>query len=135
MQCKFSCYREEGSILVFLLLNFFDMKFLISLIFSALAVFAAGYIVPGVQVDGFVTALVVALVLGLVNATVGMLLKMLTAPLNWLTLGLVSLVINVLMVLLVDNFISGFSTNGFWAAAIFALVLAIIQAFLGVRKD
>ncbi|MBP6921099.1 phage holin family protein [Candidatus Gracilibacteria bacterium] len=111
------------------------MKFLISLIFSALAVFAAGYIVPGVQVDGFVTALVVALVLGLVNATVGMLLKMLTAPLNWLTLGLVSLVINVLMVLLVDNFISGFSTNGFWAAAIFALVLAIIQAFLGVRKD
>ena len=106
------------------------MNFLISLLLSAVAVFTAAYIVPGVQIDGFMTALIVAIVLGLVNATIGFLLKMLTAPLNWLTLGLVSLVINVLMVLLVDNFITGFSTNGFWAAAIFALVLAIIQSFL-----
>ncbi|WP_369012528.1 phage holin family protein [Escherichia coli] len=45
------------------------------------------------------------------------------------------MIINVLMVLLVDKFIAGFSTNGFWAAAIFALVLAIIQSLLGVRKD
>lgn len=111
------------------------MNFLISLLLSAVAVFTAAYIVPGVQIDGFMTALIVAIVLGLVNATIGFLLKMLTAPLNWLTLGLVSLVINVLMVLLVDNFITGFSINGFWAAAIFALVLAIIQSFLGVRKD
>jgi putative membrane protein len=111
------------------------MKFLVSLLLSAVAVFAAAYIVPGVQIDGFMTALIVAIVLGLVNATIGLLLKMLTAPLNWLTLGLVSLVINVLMVLLVDNFITGFSANGFWAAAIFALVLAIIQSFLWVMKD
>lgn len=106
------------------------MRFIISLLLSTFAVFAAGYIVPGVQIDSLTTALVVALLLGLVNATIGFLLKILTAPLNWLTLGLVSLVINVLMVLLVDNFITGFSTNGFWAAAIFALVLAIIQSFL-----
>ncbi|MBP7773472.1 phage holin family protein [Candidatus Gracilibacteria bacterium] len=111
------------------------MKFLISLLLSAVAVFASAYLVPGVQIDGFVTALIVAIVLGLVNATIGFLLKLLTAPLNWITLGLVSLIINVLMVLLVDNFINGFSTNGFWAAAIFALVLAIIQSFLGVQKD
>lgn len=111
------------------------MKFLVSILLSAVAVFAAAYLVPGVELNGFMTALIVALVLGLVNATIGLLLKMLTAPLNWLTLGLVSLVINVLMVLLVDNFINGFSTNGFWAAAIFALVLAIIQSFLGVMKD
>lgn len=62
------------------------MKFLISLILSALAVFAAGYIVPGVQVDSFMTAFIVAIVLGLVNATLGLLLKLITAPLNWLTL-------------------------------------------------
>ena len=111
------------------------MKFLISLLLSDVAVFASAYLVPGVQIDGFVTALIVAIVLGLVNATIGFLLKLLTAPLNWITLGLVSLIINVLMVLLVDNFINGFSTNGFWAAAIFALVLAIIQSFLGVQKD
>ncbi len=89
------------------------MKFLISLLLSAVAVFASAYLVPGVQIDGFVTALIVAIVLGLVNATIGFLLKLLTAPLNWITLGLVSLIINVLMVLLVDNFINGFSTNGF----------------------
>lgn len=111
------------------------MKFLISLLLSALAVLAAAYLVPGVDIDGFVVALVVAVVLGLVNATIGLLLKMITAPLNWLTLGLISLIINVLMVLLVDSFIDGFSTNGFWAAAVFALVLAIIQSFLGVGKD
>jgi putative membrane protein len=79
------------------------MNFIISLILSTIAVFAAGYIVPGVQIDSLTTALIVALVLGLVNATIGFLLKMITAPLNWLTLGLVSLIINVLMVLLVDN--------------------------------
>lgn len=106
------------------------MKFLISLLFSAVAVFVAAYLVPGVDVDGFWSALIVAVVLALVNATIGLLLKFVTAPLNWLTLGLVSLIINVLMVLLVDNLVDGFATNGFWAAAVFALVLAIIQGFL-----
>lgn len=62
------------------------MKFLVSLLLSAVAVLAAAYLVPGVNVDGFVTALIVAVVLGLVNATVGVLLKFITAPLNWLTL-------------------------------------------------
>lgn len=81
------------------------MKFIISLFLSAVAVLAASYMVPGVVVDGFLMALIFAVVLGLVNATIGYFLKLITAPLNWLTLGLVSLVINVLMVLLVDNFI------------------------------
>ena len=62
------------------------MKFLISLLLSALAVFAAAYLVPGVDIDGFTTALIVAIVVGLLNATVGLVLKLLTAPLNWLTL-------------------------------------------------
>ncbi|MEI6711487.1 MAG: phage holin family protein [bacterium] len=109
------------------------MRFIISLLLSAVAVLAAAYLVPGVVVDGFMTALIFAVVLGFVNATIGYCLKFITAPLNWLTLGLVSLVINVLMVILVDSFIIGFSTNGFWSAAIFALVLAVIQSFLGVE--
>jgi len=62
------------------------MKFLISLLLSALAVLAAAYLVPGVRIDGFTTALIVAIVVGLLNATVGLVLKFLTAPLNWLTL-------------------------------------------------
>lgn len=118
-----------------LFFNFFYMKFILSLLLSALAVLAAAYLVPGVVVDGFIAALIVAVVLGLINATIGLVLKILTAPLNWITLGLISLIINVLMVLLVDNFVTGFSTNGFWTAAIFALVLAIIQSFLGVRDS
>lgn len=117
-----------------LILNLFTMSFLISLLLSAVAVFASAYLVPGIVVDGFVTALIFAVVLGLVNATIGYFLKLITAPLNWLTLGLISLIINVLMVLLVDNFITGFDANGFWAAAVFALVLAVIQSVLGVKK-
>lgn len=62
------------------------MKFLISLLLSALAVFVAAYLVPGVRIDGFTTALIVAIVVGLLNATVGLVLKLLTAPFNWLTL-------------------------------------------------
>lgn len=62
------------------------MKFLFSLLLSAIAVLAAAYLVPGVDIDGFTTALIVAIVAGLLNATVGLVLKLLTAPLNWLTL-------------------------------------------------
>lgn len=119
------------TVLLYLLTISF-MKFLISLLFSAVAVFIAAYLVPGVQVDTFVTAILVALILGLVNATIGTILKMITAPLNWLTLGIVSLIINVLMVTFVDDIIGGFSTNGFWTAAIFAFVLAIIQSLFSV---
>jgi len=71
--------------------------------------------------------------LALLNATLGLFLNFITAPLNWLTLGLVSLIINIFMVRVTDSFMFGFATNGFWAAAVFALVLAIIQSFLGIR--
>lgn len=110
------------------------MSYIIQFLLSALAVLAAAYIVPWVQVDGFIWALFVALILALVNATLWALLKLITLPLNWLTLWLVWLIINVLMVLFVDNIMDTFSTNWFWSAAVFALLLAIIQSALGVRK-
>lgn len=109
------------------------MKFLISLLLSTCAVLAAAYLVPGVRIDGVVTALIVAVVCGVLNATLGAVLKFITAPLNWLTLGIVAFVINVLIIRITDSFIVGFATNGFWAAAVFALVLAIIQSVLGIR--
>ncbi len=74
------------SFVIFCFSNPSFMKFLIALLFSALAVFVAAYLVPGVRIDGFTTALIVAIVVGLLNATVGLVLKLLTAPLNWLTL-------------------------------------------------
>ena len=110
------------------------MSYIIQFILSALAVLAAAYIVPWVQVDWFVWALLVALILSLVNATLWALLRLITLPLNWLTLWLVGLIINVLMILFVDNIMDSFNTNGFRAAAIFGLVLAVIQSALGVKK-
>ncbi len=123
------------SFVIFCFSNPSFMKFLIALLFSALAVFVAAYLVPGVRIDGFTTALIVAIVVGLLNATVGLVLKLLTAPLNWLTLWLVSFVINVLIVRMTDSFILGFATNGFWAAAVFALALALIQSFIGIQES
>ncbi|MFA6080576.1 MAG: phage holin family protein [Candidatus Gracilibacteria bacterium] len=110
------------------------MRFILSLLLSAFAVFVTAYLVPGVYVDGLMTALIVAVVLAVLNATLGLFLKFIMAPLNWLTLGLVSLVINIFMVRVTDSFMFGFATNGFWAAAVFALVLAIIQSFIGIKK-
>ncbi len=123
-----------ASIKVHLFRNIHTMSYIIQFLLSALAVLAASYIVPWVQVDWFMWALLVALVLWLVNATLWALLKLITLPLNWLTLGIVWLIINVLMVLFVDNLMTSFNTNWFWSAAVFALILAIIQSALGVSK-
>lgn len=97
-----------------------------------LAVFIGARIVPGVQVDGYTTAIIAALLIALANATVGFILRILTFPINFLTLGLVSFIITVLMILLVDNLMKGFNTSGFFAAAILAIVIAIINALYSI---
>ena len=107
------------------------MIILINLLLSGIAVGIASYLIPGVTVDGYMTAIIVAVVLAIVNSTIGPLLKLLTLPLNILTLGLMSLVINVLMVMLVANIVPGFQIGGFWTAAIFAVVLALVSMVLG----
>jgi putative membrane protein len=103
------------------------MKTLLEILLSGISVVLAAYILPGVSVDSFVTALWVALLLALVNATIGFVLHILTIPLNFLTLGLVSFIITVCMVLLVDAFVSGFHTVGFISAAWFAIVLGLLK--------
>jgi putative membrane protein len=103
------------------------MKTLLEILLSGFAVVLAAYILPGVSVDSFVTALWVALLLALANATIGFVLQVLTIPLNFLTLGLVSFVITVCMVLLVDAFVGGFHTIGFISAAWFAMVLGLLK--------
>ena len=110
------------------------MKLILQLIVSWLAVAAAAYIIPGVHVDGFVTALIVAVVLWLVNMTLWKILQLLALPLNILTFGIIGFVISVLMVQLVDNRIDGFSVWSFLNAALFALVLWLIQGIFWVNK-
>ncbi|WP_353138029.1 phage holin family protein [Pseudopedobacter sp.] len=107
------------------------MSLIIEILLMGLAVAIAAFIVPGTQVDGFFSAIIAGLLIGLANATVGFILRILTFPLNILTLGLMSFIISVLMILLVSNIMSGFHVSGFLSAVIFAVVLAIIKMIFG----
>lgn len=107
------------------------MRLIVEILLMGLAVFLGAKLVPGVEVDGYTSALIAALLIALANATIGFILRILTFPINFLTLGLVSFIISVLMIMLVDRMMSGFSTSGFLAAAILAIVVAIIKAIFG----
>jgi putative membrane protein len=102
------------------------MGFLVSLALSTVAVFVTAYILPGVKLDGWTTALVVAIVLGLINAFIRPVLLLLTLPINILTLGLFTLVIMALCVMLASAIVPGFKVDGFWWAMAFGVVLAVI---------
>lgn len=107
------------------------MRFIISLLLTGLTVAIASYVIPGVQVAGFGWAIITGLVIGFVNAIVGGVLRLFTFPLNWLTFGLVSFIITVLMVMLSDSIMgSKFDVDGFWNAALFAVVVAVIDMLL-----
>ena len=103
---------------------------IVNLIVSAIAVLISAYILPGVKVDGFLTAVVVAVVLGVVNMFIKPVLLLLTLPLNILTLGLFTFVINAVLVLLVSNIVPGFKVEGFLYALLFSLVLSVVSSFL-----
>lgn len=106
------------------------LNMLLTLLISTIAVFVTANILPGVRIEGWTTALVVAIVLGIVNAFIRPLIFILTLPINILTLGLFTFVIIGLLVMLVSSIVPGFYVDGFWWALAFALVLAIINGFL-----
>ena len=107
------------------------MKLIIEILIMGLAVLIAAFLIPGVSVDGFGSAVIAGILIALANATIGFILRLLTFPINFLTLGLMSFIITVLMVLLVDNVMDSFHTSGFLSAMIFAIVLAIIKMIFG----
>jgi putative membrane protein len=106
----------------------------VNLIVSALAVIISAYILPGIEVDGFLTAIVVAIVLGAANMFIKPILVLFTLPLNIISLGLFTFVINAVLVLLVGNIVPGFVVSGFWYALLFSLVLSIVSSFLSSLK-
>lgn len=106
------------------------MRLLINWILSALAVIIVSRIVPGFIVTGFVAALIAALVIGLVNATLGFVLKVITFPLTVLTLGIFWLVINAIMLELASVFVPGFHIRSFGAAFWGAIVLSLVNMLL-----
>ncbi|MBC8154579.1 MAG: phage holin family protein [Bacteroidetes bacterium] len=103
------------------------MGLLIRILISAVAVYLAARFVPGISISGGIgTALIVAIVLGLLNAFLKPILVLLTIPITIITLGLFYLVINVLMVYLTANLVSGFAVSGFIAALLFSIVVSIV---------
>jgi len=103
------------------------MRFILQLILMAVAIMITAYIVPGVEITSFWTALLAGILIAFVNTVLGGILRLLTFPINFLTLGLMSFVITVLMIMLVDSMMSSFNVGGFWITALFAIVLAVIQ--------
>ncbi len=113
-------------------------RFFIRTITTSLAVLLAAYLLSGVHVDSTITALLVAIVLGLLNTFVKPLFILLTIPITVFTLGLFLVVINVLIILFVDDLITGFSVNSWFTALIFSFIVSftasLIEKIIGVPK-
>lgn len=103
------------------------IQLLIRWIISAVLLLVVSQVVPGFHVDGLRAALIAAIVIGLVNATLGLFLKIVTFPLTILSFGIFLLVINALMLLFASSFVRGFSVQGFLPAFWGALLLSLLQ--------
>lgn len=107
------------------------MRLLLNWVLSAVAVWIVAQVVPGVHVSGARSALIAALVIGFINATVGLVLKVITFPLTLVTLGLFWFVINALMLELASALLApGFQVRGFFAAFVGAIVLSLVNLVL-----
>lgn len=106
------------------------MRLLLNWVLSALAVWIVAQLVPGVHVSGPIAALIAALAIGFINATIGLVLKIVTFPLTLVTLGLFWFVINALMLELASALVPGFQVRGFGAAFIGAIVLSLVNLLL-----
>lgn len=106
------------------------------LVTNGLAVYVSSLLLAGVHVDDFFVAVVVAVVMGLSNMLLKPVLFMLTLPLNILTLGLFTLVINGIMVGIVDRLVPGFRVDSIWWGILFSIVMSIVSSFFNwLKKD
>ena len=103
---------------------------LITWLVSAISLLVVAYLLPGFKVDDFKTALVAAVVVGLVNATLGLVLKIVTFPLSIVTLGLFWLLINAAMLMLAARLVDGFTISGWIPAFIGSILLSLVNAIL-----
>ncbi|WP_396143107.1 phage holin family protein [Flavobacterium sp.] len=106
------------------------MNLILRIISTSLLVMVISYLMKGVVVDEFSTALIVAIVLGLLNFFVKPVLVLFTLPVTVFTLGLFLLVINAIIILLCDHFVDGFDVNGFWTALFFSIILSLSQSLV-----
>lgn len=106
------------------------MRILLNWLLSSIALLVVAYLVPGFVLSGFMSALLAAVVIGVVNATLGLLLKIFTFPITVLTLGLFWFVINALMLEVASVLVPGFEIRGFGAAFVGAIVLALLNVVI-----
>ena len=97
---------------------------------SAISLVVVAQLIPGISVDGIGPALIAPLVIGLVNATVGFILKIVTFPITILTLGIFLLVVNAMMLMLAAYLVPGFAVDGFWSAFFGAIVMSVVSMIL-----
>jgi putative membrane protein len=115
------------------------VQFILKLIISSIAVLTSAYVLPGVYIENFTNALVVAAVLSFLNTFLKPLLIIFTIPLTIFTFGLFLLVINAVIIIVTDNLIDGFEVSNFWWALLFSLILSITTSFFealgGINKN
>jgi putative membrane protein len=106
------------------------MTLILKWLASTLAVMFTSYLLPGVTLTGFWAGALTALFLGLINSVIKPLLILLTLPINIITLGLFTFVINALLILLASSVIPGFFVEGFWVAMFFSIILSLFNYLL-----
>lgn len=106
------------------------MRFIMRIIVTSIVAFGLSYLLSGIEIDSFWTAIIVAIVLAILNAIIKPLLIILTLPITILTLGLFLFVINALIILLASHFVPGFRVDGFWWALLFSLLLSLVTSIL-----
>lgn len=99
---------------------------------SALSLVIAAYLIPSVEIQDFGTAMIAAALIGILNATLGFLLRVAVFPLTWLLPGLVYWLVNAVMIYLVARFMRGFIVRTFGSALLCALVVAVVNVLLGM---
>jgi len=106
------------------------MKFIMRIIVTSIVAFGLSYILDGISIDTFWTAIMVAIVLAILNAIIKPILIILTLPITLLTLGLFLFVINALIILIAGRLITGFIDDGFWWALLFSLLLSLVTSLM-----
>jgi len=106
------------------------MNYILKILLSAVAVFVLANLVRGITIESYLTAIIVAIVLGILNTSVRPLLIFFTIPLTIVTLGLFLFIINAFIILIAGYFISGFTVTSIFSALLFSILLSILQSIL-----
>ena len=104
--------------------------FFFRILVSSFAIVIAQYLIPGVSIDGFTTAIIVAFVMAILNAFLKPIIVFLTIPITFFTFGLFLLVINAIIVMITAHFVAGFHIASFWSALLFSIVLSVVTYIL-----